>query len=43
MALRIVNVVDPGLVNDYLNSRAGEKVVINHISRNATIIKNLLT
>ncbi len=43
MALRIANVVDPRMMNDYLNSPSGEKVVTNHISRNATtIIKQIL-
>lgn len=42
MALRMANVVDPRMMNDYLNSPSGEKAVINHISRNATIIKQIL-
>jgi hypothetical protein len=42
-SVRIVNVVDPALTADYLNSPQGEKVVLNVLSRNAGALKHLLT
>ena len=39
---RIVNVVDKDLVESYLDSRPGEELLINLISRNADTIKGVL-
>lgn len=39
---RIVNVVDPSLVNDYMTSSAGEQVILNTIGRNPGYVKQLL-
>jgi hypothetical protein len=41
-SVRVLNIIDPNLVHDYLQSSAGEKVVVNHISRNAGTIKQIL-
>lgn len=41
-AIRIVNVLDPALAADYLNSSAGERVVMNLIQRNASTVRTLL-
>ena len=41
-AVRIVNVIDPSMAADYLNSPAGEKVVMNVLSRNAGAVKHIL-
>jgi len=40
---RIVNVLDPSLVQDHLNSSAGEEVLINVIRRNGSSIKQILS
>lgn len=40
--IRIVNVLDPALAADYLNSSAGERVVMNLIQRNASTMRTLL-
>ena len=40
--VRIVNVVDPALAGDYLNSSAGEKVILNVMRRNAGAVRQLL-
>ena len=40
--IRIVNVIDPAMAADYLNSSAGERVVMNLIQRNATSVRNIL-
>lgn len=39
---RVVNVLDPSLAGDYLESAAGEKVIMNVIGRNPGAIKQLL-
>lgn len=39
--LRIVNVLDPALVGDYLTSSAGERVLINTIERNSAALKSV--
>lgn len=39
---RIVNVIDPNLMQDYLTSSSGEKVLVNMIERNAGSIKQVL-
>jgi len=41
-ALRIVNVIDPGMAADYLNSAAGEKTILNVLSRNGSAVRELL-
>jgi hypothetical protein len=41
-SVRVLNILDPNLVHDYLQSSAGEKVVVNHINRNAGTIKQIL-
>lgn len=41
-AVRIVNVIDPAIAGDYLNSSAGEKVILNVLSRNAGLMKHIL-
>ena len=41
-AIRIVNVLDPALAADYLNSSAGERVVMNLIQRNAASVRTIL-
>lgn len=40
---RIVNVLDPSLVQDHLSSSAGEEVLINVIRRNGSSIKQILS
>lgn len=40
--IRIVNVIDPAMAGDYLNSSAGERVVMNLIQRNASSVRNIL-
>lgn len=40
--VRILNVVDPSLVSDYMSSSAGEEVIVNAISRNAGAVKQVL-
>ena len=40
--VRVVNVVDPSLVHDFMSSASGEKVLLNSIQRNASAIKNSL-
>jgi hypothetical protein len=41
-SVRIVNVVDPALAADWLNSSAGERTVLNILQRNAGAIKQVL-
>ncbi len=40
--IRIVNVVDPEMVGDFLSSSAGERTLVNVIQRNAGAIKSML-
>lgn len=40
---RIVNVIDPNLVQDYLQSGAGERTIVNVIQRNAGAVRQSLT
>jgi tape measure domain-containing protein len=40
--VRVVNIVDPGMVADYLNSAAGERVVMNVLGRNPGQVKQVL-
>lgn len=39
---RIVNVIDPALVQDYMSSAAGERVILNVIERNAGSVRQKL-
>ncbi len=41
-AVRIVNVIDPDMAADYLNSAAGEKTILNVLSRNGSAVRELL-
>ena len=41
--VRIVNVVDPAMAGDYLNSSAGERTILNVLQRNAGAVKQVLT
>lgn len=41
-SVRIVNVIDPGMAADYLNSAAGEKTILNILSRNGFAVRELL-
>jgi hypothetical protein len=41
-AVRIVNVIDPALAADYLNSSAGEKTILNILQRNAGAVRHVL-
>jgi len=41
-SVRIVNVVDPALAADYLNSSAGERTILNILQRNAGVVKQVL-
>lgn len=40
--VRVINVVDPNLVNDYMASASGERTIVNTIQRNRGQIKQLL-
>ncbi|BCO30113.1 hypothetical protein TspCOW1_02160 [Thiohalobacter sp. COW1] len=40
--VRIVNVVDPAMAADYLNSSAGEKTILNVLQRNAGAVRQVL-
>jgi len=40
--MRIVNVLEPGLLQDYVNSASGEKVILNVIGRNPARVKQAL-
>ncbi|HMM76139.1 MAG TPA: hypothetical protein PJ986_10555 [Gammaproteobacteria bacterium] len=41
--VRIVNVVDPALARDYLDSSAGERVILNVLQRNAGAVRQILS
>ena len=41
-SVRIVNVIDPGMAADYLNSAAGEKTILNVLLRNGSAVRELL-
>ena len=41
-SVRIVNVIDPAMAADYLNSSAGEKTILNLLQRNAGAVKQLM-
>lgn len=40
--IRIVNVVDPSMIEDFLTSSNGEKVLVNTIERNASSLNQIL-
>lgn len=40
--VRIVNVIDPSMAADYLNSSAGERTILNVLSRNASAVQEIL-
>lgn len=42
-AVRIVNVVDPAMAADYLNSSSGEKTILNILQRNTGAVRQLLS
>ena len=42
-SVRIVNVVDPALAADYLNSSAGERTILNILQRNAGAVRQVLS
>ena len=41
-SVRIVNVIDPAMAADYLNSSAGEKTILNILQRNAGAVRQVL-
>lgn len=41
--VRIVNVVDPSIAGDYLNSSAGERVIMNVLRRNRGAVREVLS
>ena len=41
-SVRIVNAIDPELARDFLESPAGERVVLNIVTRNANLVRNVL-
>jgi len=41
-AVRIVNVLDPALVGDYLSTSEGEQVLVNVMRRNADSVRQVL-
>lgn len=40
--VRVVNVIDPHMVGDYLDSPSGERVMVNWIRRNADTVRQVL-
>lgn len=40
--VRIINVVDQSMVQDFMSSAAGEKVILNTVRRNATTVKEYI-
>jgi hypothetical protein len=42
-SVRIVNVIDPAMAGDYLNSSAGEKTILNILQRNAGAVRQVLS
>lgn len=41
-AIRVVNVIDPNLMQDYLTSSSGERVLLNVIQRNAGAVRQVV-
>lgn len=41
--VRILNVIDPAMVSDYLASSAGEKTILNVLQRNPVAVRQVLT
>ena len=42
-SVRIVNVIDPAMAADYLNSSSGEKTILNILQRNASAVRQVLS
>lgn len=42
-ATRIINVLDPNLAADFMQSSAGEQIIINHIRANSGAVRQILT
>ncbi|MBN8780463.1 hypothetical protein [Thiobacillus sp.] len=42
-SVRIVNVIDPAMAADYLNSSSGEKTILNILQRNAGAVRQVLS
>ncbi|HHW4681994.1 MAG TPA: hypothetical protein ACQGQI_02105 [Xylella sp.] len=42
-AVCIVNVIDPAMAADYLNSSSGEKTILNILQRNAGVVRQVLS
>jgi hypothetical protein len=40
--VRIVNVIDPNMVEDYLTSSSGERTIVNVMERNASSLQQIL-
>ena len=40
---RIINVIDPEMVEDYMSSSSGEKVILNTIQRNPGAVKQYIS
>ena len=40
---RVINVIDPNMVSDYMSSSSGEETLLNVINRNAGMIKQVLS
>jgi len=38
MSTRIINVLDPAIVGDYLATPAGERAIVNVIRRNRSVL-----
>ena len=41
-SLSIVNVLDPGMFDQYMSSHSGQKTIMNVLSRNPQVIKNIV-
>ena len=41
-AIQIVNVIDPGLLQQYLSSQAGQRAIVNVIGMNANMVRKIL-
>lgn len=41
-SLNIVNVLDPGMFDQYMSSHSGQKTIMNVLSRNPQVIKNIV-
>jgi hypothetical protein len=41
-SVRIINVIDPSLVSDYLNSPGGDQAIVNVLQRNSGTVRQIL-